>query len=132
MVLSIYTGIPEEGVIDIIKTHPVPVAMVRRYGFSSGLVPETIANNILRICGYTPKTATPQAVEEYRKRFEEDFRRYCSSSADIEDVIRIVCESDKNIERLILNELPVADLVKALSELSDDSETTVRNKDGVV
>ena len=40
-------GIPEEGVAGIIRKHPVPVAMVKRYGKTTGLVPEIVAQNIL-------------------------------------------------------------------------------------
>ena len=42
------SGMSEDGVIATMREHRVPPAMVRRYGRSTGLRPETVADNILR------------------------------------------------------------------------------------
>ena len=95
-------GVPEEGVLGLLKEHPIPLEMVKRNGFSSGLVPENVAKNILTQ-REPPKTydvladpiirATKKRIEEFRKALEEELRRLWGKSGwdGIEDYVKEYC-----------------------------------------
>ena len=41
-------GIPEDGVADIIRKHKIPVQLVKKSTTTSGLIPEMVAQNVLK------------------------------------------------------------------------------------
>lgn len=102
------TGIPEDGVISIMKKHPVPFEMVRRYGFSSGLVPETVAQNILNHRHYPVEydslakpriRVTKKKVSEFRQQLEKELRHiWRNSEESLEETIKEFCNQPQDEE----------------------------------
>ena len=95
----INTGIPEIGVIGLLKRHKISVAMVKRYGKTGGLIPENVAQIVLKhrhdIEEYDslakPRIRiTKKKIADYRKRLEEELRRIWIGQG-LEDIIRKEC-----------------------------------------
>ena len=110
----INSGIPEEGVIGLLKNHKIPVAMVKRYGRSTGLIPETVAQNILTQRHDTHEfdslakqkvKVTKKKILDYRKRLEDEFRRIWIDQDSLEEIIKEECHeiTDEEISRMILH-----------------------------
>ena len=108
------SGIPEEGVINLMKKHQVPAALIRRYGRSTGLVPETVAANILKnrhvhkdeYSSTFPKIRiTKKRISDYRNELETEIRRLWARAkrTDLEEVLGVDCygASDEHIVSLI-------------------------------
>ena len=105
-------GIPEKGVAGLIKAHPISLGMVKRYGRTSGLVPETVAQNILKhrhdVVIYDdlakPKVrVTSKKIQDFRVALEKELRRIWRDPASLEGYIQEFCydESDKEIAEMI-------------------------------
>ena len=105
-------GIPEEGVAGIIRAHPISLGMVKRYGRTSGLIPEIVAQNILNhrhdVVIYDdlakPKVrVTSKKIQDFRVALEKELRRIWRDPASLEGYIQEFCydESDKEIAEMI-------------------------------
>ena len=108
----IKAGIPEYGVSDLLKNHIVPVAMVKQYGRTTGLIPERVAKNILNhrhdLKEYDPLAkpkirVTTKKITDYRKRLEDELRRIWTDTNSLEEIIREECyeSTDEEIAKKI-------------------------------
>lgn len=107
-------GIPEDGVAGIIRKHKIPIELVKKSGATSGLRPETVAQNILNHrhdpVEYDslakPKIrVTKKKIADFRKRLAEELRRIWSDPKSLEETIQEECydASDEDISRMILH-----------------------------
>ena len=110
----IEAGVPEDGVLELLTRHPVPLGMVKRYGFSSGLVPENVAKNILNK-REQPKSydtlaipryrVTKKKIAEFRQTLEAELRRLWSEAGwdNVESFVSEFCteEPDAEISKMI-------------------------------
>lgn len=106
-------GIPKDGVAGIIKAHKIPVSMVKRYGASSGLIPEQVAKNVLAhrhdpveydSLARPRIRVTKKKIADFRKKLEEELRRIWSDQNSLEETIREECydSTDEYIAHFIL------------------------------
>ena len=106
------TGIPEKGVIELMKKHPISLTWVRRY--VNMHKPEMVAQNILKYrhnpVEYDPLAkprarVTQKKISEFRQNLEEELRRLWAQYGwkDVEDYVKEFCidESDTNIAHMI-------------------------------
>jgi hypothetical protein len=94
-------GIPDNDVVEIMKKNPVPLGIVRRYGFSTGLVPETVAHNIINHLHdpveydslSRPRIrVTKKMIANFRVDLEKEMRRIWSpNDYSLEDNIKEFC-----------------------------------------
>lgn len=105
-------GIPEEGVAGIIRAHPISLGMVKRYGRTSGLIPEIVAQNILNhrhdVVIYDdlakPKVrVTSKKIRDFSIALEKELRRIWRDPASLEGYIQDYCydEPDTKIAKMI-------------------------------
>ena len=108
----IEAGIPEKGIVGILEKHPVPQAMVKQYGATTGLVPEKVARNILEIRHEpmvndslaTPKIrVTKKQIADYRRALETELRRIYKPVESLEETVKRECydATDEDIARKI-------------------------------
>ena len=108
-------GIPEKGVVNLIEKHPIPSMLIKKHGRTSGLVPETVAKNVLKYRHSrkeydslaTPKIRiTRKKVANYRIRLEIEIRRLWSEAKrpDLQEVLNEDCinMTDEEIAKLIM------------------------------
>lgn len=105
-------GIPEDGVAGIIRKHKIPTQLVKKSGATSGLRPETVAQNVLNhrhdpveydSLAKPRIRVTKKKISDFRKSLEEELRRIWSDSKSLEETIREECydASDEDISRMI-------------------------------
>lgn len=111
-------GIPEEGVIGLIRKHPIPPLLIKKHGRTSGLVPETVAKNVLKYRHLheeydalaIPKIRiTRKIVTDYRIRLESEIRHLWSEAkmSDLQEVLNEDCYNmtDEKITDLITSRI---------------------------
>ena len=122
-------GVPEEGVLELLNKHPVPLGMVKRYGFSSGLVPENVAKNILTK-RESPKSydtlaipkhrVTKKRIAEFRETLEAELRRLWSDAGwnNVESYVSDFCteETDTEIAKMIARGTDPKSYAKCIQE----------------
>ena len=124
----IEAGVPEQGVIGILGKHHVPVAMVKQYGRSTGLIPEVVAQNIMKHSHDTKEydplakikiRITKNKILEYRKKLEYELRRVWSDPDSLEETIREECydSSDEYISRMISSGVTAETWAQTLNEI---------------
>lgn len=124
----INSGIPEEGVIGLLKKHKIPVSLVYRYGKTTGLIPESVAQNILTHRHDThefdslakPKErVTKKKIFDYRKRLEDELRRIWIDKDSLEETIKEECHeiTDEEISRMILHGSSAENWARIINEL---------------
>ena len=101
-------GIPVDGVIGLMKKHPIPIEMVRAYGFSSGLTPEGNAQHILNL-RHNPVEydslakprvrVTKKKISEFRQNLEEELRKIWGDNKEsLEEAIKEYCYQPRDEE----------------------------------
>lgn len=92
------TGIPENGVIELLRKHPISITWVRRYVYQK---PEIVAHNILihrhDSVEYDPLTkprirVTKKKISEFRTDLEKEMRRLWNHNDEsLENHIKEYC-----------------------------------------
>ena len=106
------TGIPEKGVIELMKKHPISLTWVRRY--VNMHKPEMVAQNILKhrhdpieydSLAKSRIRVTKKKISDFRLNLEEELRRLWRQYGwkDVEVYVKEFCidESDANIAQMI-------------------------------
>ena len=121
-------GIPEDGVAGLIRKHRIPVELVKRYGRTSGLIPETVAQNILNH-RHAPQEydslakprirVTRKMIAGFRRKLEEELRRIWTHPPSLEETVREECNEskDEDIARMLSRGVTAEGWANTLNDL---------------